>query len=121
MKKLIVAVMVGGLFLLATGVIIGAPISVELKGPAGPTIGQRVIPEFLNCYEGQVIEITVLGAGCWTSGIPVQDSSATIAGQRVPELHCQEDELIGFHGIPDEISCVHIDWLRDNLLGGQVR
>lgn len=34
---------------------------------------------------------------------------ATIGGTKVPELHCQEDEVIGFNGIPDTLVCIHID------------
>ncbi len=114
MKKLIVAVMVGGLFLLATGVIIGAPISLELKGPAAPSIGNHEVPN-IACHEDEVISFVnqTSQIGC-VNVDSFGSSSSTVGGQAVPALHCQEDELIGFHLVPNDIACVHIDWLRDN-------
>lgn len=35
---------------------------------------------------------------------------STIGGTPVPYgLACQEDEVIAFHGVPDDLACVHID------------
>lgn len=39
--------------------------------------------------------------------------NATIGGTPVPkDLHCEEDEVIGFHGVPDDLACLHIDTLE---------
>lgn len=39
---------------------------------------------------------------------------ATIGGTPVPsDLHCEEDEVIGFVGLPDTLVCVHPDVLAD--------
>lgn len=36
----------------------------------------------------------------------------TVGGTPVPQhLNCEEDEVIGFHGVPDDLACLH----RDNL------
>lgn len=43
-----------------------------------------------------------------------QETGATIGGTIVPPgLHCQEDEVIAFHGVPDDLACVHIDSFRE--------
>ena len=34
---------------------------------------------------------------------------ATIGGQPVPPMACEEDEVIGYIGIPDLLACIHID------------
>ena len=38
--------------------------------------------------------------------------SATVGGTNVPPLQCEEDELIGFVGVPDTLECIQIDALR---------
>jgi hypothetical protein len=38
---------------------------------------------------------------------------ATVGGTPVPaDLHCNEDEVIGFHGVPDDLACLHADTLE---------
>lgn len=38
------------------------------------------------------------------------NDTSTIGGTPVPnDLHCAEDEVIGFDGIPDTLICIHID------------
>lgn len=40
--------------------------------------------------------------------------ASTIGGTLVPDgLHCAEDEVIGFVGIPDTLVCVHTDKLQE--------
>lgn len=34
---------------------------------------------------------------------------ATIGGQQVPAIECEEDEVIGFIGIPDTLVCIHYE------------
>lgn len=46
---------------------------------------------------------------------------ATIGGQAVPVLACQEDETIAFVGIPDTLVCVHIDSYAEQDAGGCVK
>ena len=38
--------------------------------------------------------------------------SATVGGTNVPPLRCEEDEVIGFLGVPDTLECIQIDALR---------
>jgi hypothetical protein len=38
---------------------------------------------------------------------------ATVGGTPVPDdLHCEEDEVIGFHGVPDDLACLHYGTLE---------
>jgi hypothetical protein len=46
---------------------------------------------------------------------------ATIGGQDVPALACEEDETIGFVGIPDTLVCVHFENYAVQDVGGCVR
>lgn len=51
-----------------------------------------------------IVASSVLGA---------QGCGATIGGTSVPDdLHCEEDEVIGFHGVPDHLACLHADTLE---------
>ncbi len=55
---------------------------------------------------------------------PVDETAepATIGGQDVPSsLHCQEDESIGFVGVPDTLVCVHVDNYAEQDAGGCTR
>ena len=46
---------------------------------------------------------------------------ATIGGQDVPPLACEEDETIGFVGIPDTLVCVHYENYAEQDAGGCIR
>ncbi len=54
---------------------------------------------------------------------PVDEAgTATIGGQDVPSaLHCEEDETIGFVGIPDTLLCVHYENYAEPDAGGCTR
>ena len=43
---------------------------------------------------------------------PPEQGTATVGGTKVPELECEEDEVIGFFGVPDTLACIHIDSFR---------
>lgn len=53
---------------------------------------------------------------------PVDDVPvATIGGQDVPPLACEEDETIGFVGVPDTLVCVHYENYAEPDAGGCTR
>ncbi len=43
---------------------------------------------------------------------PPEQGTATVGGTTVPELECEEDEVIGFFGVPNTLACIHIDSFR---------
>lgn len=54
----------------------------------------------------------VVGLTLFTHGF-TSHSVATIGGTDVPNtLHCEEDEVISFVGIPDTLVCVHFENVR---------
>lgn len=59
-----------------------------------------------------LIVIAAMGVG-YLLAAPALESSppaSTIGGTEVPtDLDCEEDEVIGFHGVPDSLDCLHLD------------
>ncbi len=41
-----------------------------------------------------------------------EQGAATVGGTVVPPLECEEDEVIGFFGVPNTLACIHIDSFR---------
>lgn len=58
-----------------------------------------------------LLAVVVFAGGFFAGHLTGLDrGAAEIAGTQVPvNLSCEEDEVIGFFGIPDTLDCVHIE------------
>ncbi len=96
-----------------------APVS-KPRSPFPTAKQQTPIIVSIECPSGTVAIATggtVADTVC-ISGTLLDGSDATIGGTVVPKLDCQEDEVIGFIGVPDTLVCIHIEQAGER--GGSV-
>lgn len=94
------------------------PVILEVTCPPGSveiSTGARVVDTV--CVRGQLVGQVPAAASVPVAPTPIiivvpANGGPAIGSTTVPDdLDCQEDEVIGFAGVPDTLVCVHVDTL----------
>lgn len=84
--------------------------SIEWRGMDRAMDEQQRRQERKTLGIGVLVLVAGFAAGYLGGLDRMEGERPSVGGTPIPAwLHCQEDEVIGFDGVPDTLECIHIE------------